>query len=86
VKFETPAVHAGHSPEPTTHAKVGWVNYAGLEDHRDHALAKKHLGGKPSGILTFGVQSGYEGGARLQDALKLITRLVKQSLACPARL
>jgi O-acetylhomoserine (thiol)-lyase len=68
------------------HPKVGWVNYAGLEDHRDHALAKKYLGGKPSGILTFGVQGGREGGARFQDALKLITRLVNigdsKSLAC----
>ncbi|GAB4061949.1 O-acetylhomoserine aminocarboxypropyltransferase/cysteine synthase family protein [Uliginosibacterium sediminicola] len=58
------------------HAKVNWVNYAGLEDHRDHALAQKYLGGKPSGILTFGVQGGREGGARFQDALKLFTRLV----------
>jgi len=68
------------------HAKVGWVNYAGLEDHPDHALAKKYLGGKPSGILTFGVQGGREGGGRFQDALKLITRLVNigdsKSLAC----
>jgi O-acetylhomoserine (thiol)-lyase len=68
------------------HAKVGWVNYAGLEDHPDHALAKKYLGGKPSGILTFGVQGGRDGGARFQDALKLITRLVNigdsKSLAC----
>lgn len=68
------------------HSKVGWVNYAGLEDHPHHALAKKYLGGKPSGILTFGVQGGREGGARFQDALKLITRLVNigdsKSLAC----
>lgn len=34
------------------------------------------MGGKPSGILTFGVQGGLEGGARFQDALKLFTRLV----------
>ncbi|HSD35977.1 MAG TPA: aminotransferase class I/II-fold pyridoxal phosphate-dependent enzyme [Rhodocyclaceae bacterium] len=72
------------------HSKVGWVNYAGLEDHPHHALAKKYLGGKPSGILTFGVNAGKsggrEGGARFQDALKLITRLVNigdsKSLAC----
>jgi O-acetylhomoserine (thiol)-lyase len=68
------------------HAKVKWVNYAGLEDHADHALARKYLGGKPSGILTFGVQGGSSGGARFQDALKLFTRLVNigdaKSLAC----
>ena len=68
------------------HAKVKWVNYAGLPGHRDHALARKYLGGRPSGILTFGVDGGLAGGARFQDALKLITRLVNigdtKSLAC----
>ncbi len=68
------------------HKKVKWVNYAGLPEHRDHALAKKYLGGKPSGILTFGVEGGLAGGARFQDALKLIVRLVNigdaKSLAC----
>ena len=58
------------------HAKVGWVNYAGLPDHPDHALAQKYMGGKASGILTFGVQGGREAGARFLDALQLFTRLV----------
>src|SRR5690606_25068579 len=58
------------------HPKVKWVNYAGLDDHEQHALAKKYLGGRASGILTFGLQGGREGGARFQDALKLFTRLV----------
>jgi O-acetylhomoserine (thiol)-lyase len=56
--------------------KVKWVNYAGLEDHADHALAKKYLRGKPSGLLTFGVEGGREAGARFLDALQLFTRLV----------
>jgi O-acetylhomoserine (thiol)-lyase len=68
------------------HRKVKWVNYAGLEGHPDHALAQKYLGGRPSGILTFGVDDGRDGGARFQDALKLVTRLVNigdaKSLAC----
>ena len=37
---------------------------------------QKYLSGKASGILSFGVQGGQEGGARFQDALKLFTRLV----------
>ena len=69
-----------------SHAKVKWVNYAGLPDHKDNALAQKYMGGRPSGILTFGVQGGVEGGTRFQDALKLFTRLVNigdaKSLAC----
>ena len=68
------------------HKKVKWVNYAGLPKHADHALAQKYLGGRPSGILTFGVDGGLKGGAAFQDALKLVTRLVNigdaKSLAC----
>ncbi|MCF8198789.1 MAG: aminotransferase class I/II-fold pyridoxal phosphate-dependent enzyme [Sulfuritalea sp.] len=68
------------------HAKVNWVNYAGLPDHADHSLVQKYMGGRASGILTFGVHGGAKGGAAFQDALKLVTRLVNigdaKSLAC----
>jgi len=68
------------------HKKVSWVNYAGLPEHKDHALAQKYMGGRPSGILTFGVHGGLAAGAKFQDALKLFTRLVNigdaKSLAC----
>ena len=68
------------------HAKVKWVNFAGLPEHPSHALAKKYMGGRASGLFTFGLAGGREGGARFQDALKLITRLVNigdaKSLAC----
>lgn len=61
-----------------SHAKVSWVNYAGLADNQYHELAQKYLGGKASGLLTFGVKSneGREAGARFLDALQLFTRLV----------
>jgi O-acetylhomoserine (thiol)-lyase len=62
------------------HPKVAWVNYAALEDHPDHALVKKYLSGKASGVLTFGLKGaageGRERGARFLDALRLFTRLV----------
>ena len=68
------------------HPNVAWVNYAGLENHGDKHLVDKYLGGRASGILTFGVKDGRAGGERFQDALKLITRLVNigdaKSLAC----
>jgi len=68
------------------HNKVSWVNYAGLPDHEDHGLAQKYMGGRPSGILTFGVRGGSAAGTKFQDALKLFTRLVNigdaKSLAC----
>lgn len=68
------------------HPKVDWVNYAGLPEHKDHALIQKYFGGKASGLLTFGVKGGREAGARFQDAVKLFTRLVNigdaKSLVC----
>jgi O-acetylhomoserine (thiol)-lyase len=74
------------------HAKVNWVNYAGLPEHKDHALVQRYMGGRASGILTFGVKGGQKAGgglaagARFQDALKLVVRLVNigdcKSLAC----
>ncbi|MBC9071492.1 bifunctional O-acetylhomoserine aminocarboxypropyltransferase/cysteine synthase [Thauera sp. CAU 1555] len=68
------------------HPKVEWVKYAGLPDHADHALVQKYMGGRASGILSFGVKGGFEAGGRFQDALKLVTRLVNigdaKSLAC----
>ena len=63
------------------HPKVAWVNYAGLEDHPDYALVKKYMGGRASGILSFGLKlaTGEDpraAGARVLDALQLFTRLV----------
>jgi O-acetylhomoserine (thiol)-lyase len=58
------------------HPRVMWVNYAGLPEHPQHALAKKYMRGRASGILTFGLEGGREAGARFLDALELFTRLV----------
>ncbi len=65
------------------HPKVSWVNHAGLPSHPDHALAQRYLGGKASGLLTFGVKTegdsaedGRRAGARFLDGLQLFTRLV----------
>jgi len=68
------------------HSKVAWVNYAGLDDHPDKPLVDKYMGGRASGILTFGLKEGRKAGENFQDALKLFTRLVNigdaKSLAC----
>jgi O-acetylhomoserine (thiol)-lyase len=60
------------------HPKVASVNYAGLEDHPEHALVKRYMGGRASGILSFALKGdgGREAGARFLDALQLFTRLV----------
>ncbi len=68
------------------HPKVSWVNYAGLPEHKDHALVQKYMAGRASGILSFGVKGGSEAGGKFQDALALVTRLVNigdcKTLAC----
>ncbi|WP_394170693.1 O-acetylhomoserine aminocarboxypropyltransferase/cysteine synthase family protein [Saccharospirillum alexandrii] len=71
------------------HPRVSWVNYAGLPDHKDHALAQEYMNGTASGILSFGIEGGREAGARFYDALQLILRLVnigdaKSCAAIPA--
>ena len=60
------------------HPKVNWVSYAGLPGNRYYPLAQKYLGGKASGLLTFGLKTddGRAAGARFLDALQLFTRLV----------
>jgi len=68
------------------HSLVEWVRYAGLDSSPHKALCDKYLGGKASGILSFGIKGGIEAGTRFIDALQLITRLVNigdaKSLAC----
>ncbi len=71
------------------HPQVRWVNYAGLESHKDHLLAKKYLSGSASGILSFGIVGGKQAAIQFYDALTLILRLVnigdaKSCAAIPA--
>ena len=58
------------------HDQVAWVSYAGLPDSPYYQLAQKYTGGKPSGLLSFGVKGGFEPGVKFYDALKLFKRLV----------
>lgn len=68
------------------HEQVEWVNYAGLPSSPFHEVCRKILGGRASGILSFGIKGGETAGARFIDALKMILRLVNigdaKSLAC----
>ncbi|WP_028533892.1 O-acetylhomoserine aminocarboxypropyltransferase/cysteine synthase family protein [Paludibacterium yongneupense] len=70
----------------SAHPQVEWVEYAGLEGHPSRALVDLYMGGKASGILSFGIKGGEEAGGRFIDALALVTRLVNigdaKSLAC----
>jgi O-acetylhomoserine (thiol)-lyase len=58
------------------HPRVAWVNYAGLPNSPYYDLALKYTDGRPSALLTFGIQGGFEAGVKFYDALKLFLRLV----------
>ena len=58
------------------HDAVSWVKYAGLETHKDYALAQKYMNGNASGILSFGLKAGREATRQFYDALQIFTRLV----------
>ena len=60
----------------SNHPAVDWVDYAGLPDSPHHANAQKYVGGKPSGLLTFGIVGGFDAGVKFYDALELFIRLV----------
>ena len=68
------------------HEQVSWVQFAGLPEHPEHALAQRYLNGKPAAILSFGIKGGEAAAAKFIDALKLVVRLVNigdaKSLAC----
>ena len=52
---------------------VAWVNFAGLEGSKYHALSQKQFkGGLPCGVLTFGLMGGRERSVKFMDALKMI--------------
>jgi O-acetylhomoserine (thiol)-lyase len=42
------------------HDDVAWVNYPGLESHETHEEATEYLEGGYGGMLTFGLEAGYE--------------------------
>ncbi len=68
------------------HDQVEWVNYGGLKSSPYYEVCQKIVGGRPSGILTFGIKGGEAAGAKFIDALQMILRLVNigdaKSLAC----
>lgn len=82
--------HVENALEVATHLKnhpqVSWVNYAGLETDKYYPLAQRMASGKPSSIISFGIQGGEQAGAKFIDALNMIKRLVNigdaKSLAC----
>ena len=58
------------------HPKVAWVKFAGLPDSPYYDLAMKYTNGRPSALLTFGIEGGFDAGVKFYDSLELFLRLV----------
>lgn len=52
--------------------RVAWVNYAGLEGNKYHALAQKYLPNGICGVIAFGLKGSREEAIRFIDSLKMI--------------
>jgi O-acetylhomoserine (thiol)-lyase len=59
----------------STRDEVAWVNYPGLKTSKYNTLAQKYLPKGQSGIITFGLKSGFEGGKKVADHTKLFALL-----------
>ncbi|MDG1778298.1 MAG: O-acetylhomoserine aminocarboxypropyltransferase/cysteine synthase [Flavobacteriaceae bacterium] len=55
--------------------QVAWVNYPGLKSSPYHALAQRYLPEGQSGIVTFGVNGGFESAKKIVDTTKLFSLL-----------
>lgn len=55
-----------------SHPKIAWVNFAGLEDNKYHALAQKYMPNGTCGVISFGLKGGREVSVEFMDKLKMI--------------
>jgi methionine-gamma-lyase len=59
----------------TTHSSVAKVNYNGLPDHPDHAVAMKQMK-HPGAMMSFELKKSFQGGVDFMNKLKMCTRTV----------
>ena len=62
------------------HPAISWVNYPGLEDHPQHALAQRQMrqvDGRvgTSGLLAFGIRGGYESAVKFIEGAQFMSHL-----------
>lgn len=58
-----------------SHEAVSWVNYPGLTDHETHAEATSYLKGGYGGMITFGLDAGYEAARDTVNNVELASLL-----------
>jgi O-acetylhomoserine (thiol)-lyase len=57
------------------HPQVAWVNYPGLESHPTHDNASKYLDGGYGGMITFGLDDGYDAAKGTVDGVEVASLL-----------
>lgn len=57
------------------HPAVAWVRYPFLDSHPDRNIARRQMS-QGSGMLAFGLHTGFDGARQMMNRLKLITRAV----------
>ncbi|AZH23991.1 O-acetylhomoserine aminocarboxypropyltransferase/cysteine synthase family protein [Haloplanus aerogenes] len=57
------------------HPDVSWVNYPGLESHETHETASEYLEGGYGGMITFGLDAGYEAAKGTVNNVELASLL-----------
>ena len=58
-----------------SHPQVSWVNYPGLESHKDYQNAQRYLPKGQGAILGFGIKGGLAAGTKFIDSVKLASHL-----------
>ncbi len=59
----------------STHEKVAWVKYAGLEGDANHGLQQTYSPKGAGAVFTFGLKGGYEAGKRFVEGLEMFSHL-----------
>jgi O-acetylhomoserine (thiol)-lyase len=59
----------------SNHPLVSWVNYPGLPNNANHAVAAKYLKRGFGGLVGFGIKGGLEAGKRFISNVKLLSHL-----------
>jgi len=59
----------------SSHPKVAWVRYPGLEGDPSHQLAKQYFAGGFGGLVSFGVKGGLAAGKTFINSVKLFSLL-----------
>lgn len=54
---------------------VAWVSYPGLDGDPNHANAARYLRNGFGAVLSFGLESGFDGGARFVESVQLASHL-----------